>query len=70
MQYDMYRNPSPRTCESYPLVVTVQSQALMLVPFEAAPLDKRHLKAKVGSVRELAHDIVAAESGRYPWQHY
>ena len=41
-------------------VVTVQGQSLMLVPFEAAPLDKRHLKGKIGSLREHAHDIVAA----------
>ena len=41
-------------------VLVVQSQSLMLVPFEAAPLDKRHLKAKVCSLRERAHDIVAA----------
>jgi toxin CcdB len=41
-------------------VLEVQGQSLMLVPFEAAPLDKRHLKSKVTSVREYAHDIVAA----------
>jgi toxin CcdB len=41
-------------------VFVVQGQNLMLVPFEAAPLDKRHLKAKVCAVREYAHDIVAA----------
>ena len=41
-------------------VLTVQGQSLMLVPFEAAPLDKRHLKAKVCSLHERAHDIVAA----------
>jgi len=41
-------------------VFVVQGQSLMLVPFEAAPLDKRHLRAKVGSMREHAHDIVAA----------
>ena len=41
-------------------VVTVQEQSLMLVPFEAAPLDKRYLKAKVCSIREHANDIVAA----------
>lgn len=41
-------------------VLVVQGQSLMLVPFEAAPLDKRHLKAKVCSLRERAHDIVAA----------
>lgn len=41
-------------------VLVVQRQRLMLVPFEAAPLDKRHLKGKVCSVREQAHDVVAA----------
>lgn len=41
-------------------VLVVQGQNLMLVPFEAAPLDKRHLKTKVSSVRDFAHDIVAA----------
>jgi len=41
-------------------VVSVQGQSLMLVPFEAAPLDKRYLRAKVCSVREHANDIVAA----------
>ena len=32
----------------------------MLVPFEAAPLDKRHLKSKLASLRDRADDIVAA----------
>jgi toxin CcdB len=41
-------------------VLVVQGLNLMMVPFEAAPLDKRHLKSKVASVREHAHDIVAA----------
>ena len=41
-------------------VLTVQGQSLMLVPFEAAPLDKRHLKGKVGTLREHANDIVSA----------
>lgn len=41
-------------------VLTVKGHSLMLVPFEAAPLDKRLLKAKVCSLRERAHDIVAA----------
>ena len=27
---------------------------------EAAPLDKRLLKARVGAVRERSHDVVAA----------
>ena len=41
-------------------VLVVQGLSLMLVPFEAAPLATRYLKAKVDSVREHAHDIVAA----------
>jgi toxin CcdB len=41
-------------------VLVVQGQSLMLVPFEAAPLDKRHLKGKVASLRDCANDIVAA----------
>ena len=32
----------------------------MLVPFEAAPLDKRLLKTEVSSVRDRAGDIIAA----------
>ncbi len=41
-------------------LVQVKGQSLMLVPFEAAPLDKRHLKSKVAALRERADDIVAA----------
>ena len=41
-------------------LLTVKGQSLMLVPFEAAPLDKRLLKAKILSVRERAHDVIAA----------
>ena len=41
-------------------LLPVKGQSLMLVPFEAAPLDKRHLKSKVTSLRERADDIVAA----------
>jgi toxin CcdB len=41
-------------------LVRVKDKSLMLVPFEAAPLDKRHLKSKVTSLRERADDIVAA----------
>ena len=40
--------------------ITVNSKALMLVPFEAAPLDKRLLKVEVASVQARAHEIVAA----------
>jgi len=41
-------------------LVQVKGQSLMLVPFEAAPLDRRHLKSKVTTLRERADDIVAA----------
>ena len=41
-------------------MVAVGGQNLMLVPFEAAPLDKRHLKSKLASLRDRADDIVAA----------
>lgn len=41
-------------------LLRVKDQSLMLVPFEAAPMDKRHLKSKVTSLRERADDIVAA----------
>ncbi len=41
-------------------LVQVKGQSLMLVPFEAAPLDKRHLKSKVAALRERGDDIVAA----------
>jgi hypothetical protein len=40
--------------------VQVKGQCLMLVPFEAAPLDRRHLKSKVTTLRERSDDIVAA----------
>lgn len=33
---------------------------LMLVPYEAAPLDKRLLKVKTASLHERAHEVVAA----------
>lgn len=41
-------------------VFTVRRKNLMLVPFEAAPLDKRLLKTEVSSVRDRASDIIAA----------
>ena len=41
-------------------MVAVGGQNLMLVPFEAAPLDKRHLKSKLASLRDRADDILAA----------
>ena len=41
-------------------VLVVRGQSLMLVPFEAAPLAKRLLKARVASVKDRAYDIVSA----------
>ncbi len=41
-------------------VFTVRRKSLMLVPFEAAPLDKRLLKTEVSSIRDRAGEIVAA----------
>ena len=41
-------------------VMTLNGQSLMLVPFEAAPLDKRLLKKKMASLHDRSHEIVAA----------
>lgn len=41
-------------------VITVSNQPLMLVPFEAAPLDKRVLKSEITSIRDRSHEIIAA----------
>ena len=41
-------------------VITVNDKSLMLVPFEAAPLDKRLLRTEITSVRERSHEIIAA----------
>ena len=41
-------------------LISVQNQWLMLVPFEAAPLEKRLLKSKVASARHRADAIIAA----------
>lgn len=41
-------------------LVQVKGLSLMLVPFEASPLDKRHLESKVVSLRERADEIVGA----------
>lgn len=40
--------------------ITFEGQPLMLVPFEAAPMDKRLLKAKITSIRHRSDDIVSA----------
>lgn len=41
-------------------VITVNNQSLVLVPFEAAPLDKRLLKAEITSIRDRSHEIIDA----------
>lgn len=41
-------------------LITVNDRPLMLVPFEAAPLDKRLLKTEIASIRERSHEIIAA----------
>jgi len=41
-------------------VFTVSGTPLMLVPFEAAPLDKRLLKAEITSIRERSYEIISA----------
>ena len=40
--------------------ITVNENSFMLVPFEAAPLDKRLLRTLTTNVRERSHDIIAA----------
>jgi len=44
-------------------LVTVNDKAFMLVPFQAAPLDKRLLKTEITSVRAISHDIITAMDG-------
>jgi toxin CcdB len=41
-------------------LITVDNKSLMLVPFEAAPLDKRLLKVEITSIRDRSHEIIAA----------
>ena len=41
-------------------LISVNDKPLMLVPFEAAPLDKRLLKAEITSIRDRSHEIIAA----------
>ena len=41
-------------------VIVVDGQKLTLVPFEAAPLDKRLLKKRISSAKDRADDVVAA----------
>ena len=45
-----------RLCPTF----TVGGKPLMLVPFEAAPLDKRLLKGGITSLRYQASDVIAA----------
>lgn len=40
--------------------ITVNEKSFMLVPFEAAPLDKRLLTTLIANVRNRSHDIIAA----------
>jgi len=41
-------------------VFSVDGQPLMLVPYEAAPLDKRLLKTETTSIRDRSHAVIAA----------
>jgi toxin CcdB len=41
-------------------IITVNEKSLMLVPFEAAPLDKRLLRTKVDCVQDRSYEIIAA----------
>jgi toxin CcdB len=41
-------------------IITVNNKPLMLVPFEAAPLDKRLLRIEIASVLERSYEIIAA----------
>ena len=41
-------------------LITVNDKAFMLVPFQAAPLDKRLLKTEITSVRAISDDIISA----------
>lgn len=45
-----------RLCPS----ILVRGRLYSLIPFEAAPLDKRFLKKRIVTIRERANDIVAA----------
>ena len=40
--------------------ITVNEKSFMLVPFEAAPLDKRLVSTLTANVRHRSHDIIAA----------
>jgi toxin CcdB len=41
-------------------IITVNNKTLMLVPFKAAPLDKRLLRIEIASVLERSYKIIAA----------
>jgi toxin CcdB len=41
-------------------IITINNRPLMLVPFEAAPLDKRLLRIEIASVLERSYEIIEA----------
>ena len=41
-------------------IFIVDNTPLMLVPYEAAPLDKRLLKTEIDSIRDRSHEVIAA----------
>ena len=41
-------------------IITVKDKSFMLVPFEAAPLDKRLLRVEITSLRDRSHEIISA----------
>jgi toxin CcdB len=41
-------------------LLSVNNKSLMLIPFEAAPLDKRLLKTEITSIRDRSHEIISA----------
>jgi toxin CcdB len=45
-----------RLCPS----IVVKGQMYLLIPFEAAPLDKRFLKRRIASMRKCVNDIISA----------
>jgi toxin CcdB len=41
-------------------LIVVKGQMHLLIPFEAAPLDKRFLKRRIASIRKCANDVISA----------
>jgi toxin CcdB len=41
-------------------MIAINGRSYALIPFEAAPLDKRMLKRKAASIRNYASEVVAA----------